>query len=193
MSTGEIIAQLHRDQSGWDHGGGTIKALEYITDIVSTVRFEEPIWKKYNAILDSLASFVTWHDAASDATAVSVMVDAGCMAMHSLVPLTLGMDKTEMHKLLCRKQHDYGHGNISKFGLVGVAVRMCDKIARAENLTKRGGVSAQVTEPLKDAYEDIIGYAVISVMLYRDTFMLPLDSDKSAQDKYMPLRLDLDI
>jgi hypothetical protein len=113
--------------------------------------------------------------------------------MHSLVPLTLGMDKTEMHKLLCRKQHDYGHGNISKFGLVGVAVRMCDKIARAENLTKRGGVSAQVTEPLKDAYEDIIGYAVISVMLYRDTFMLPLDSTKIAQDKYMPLRLELDI
>ena len=175
----------------WDEA--SLQALEYITDIVFTVRFEEPIWKKYNAILDSLASFVTWHDAASDATAVSVMVDAGCMAMHSLVPLTLGMDKTEMHKLLCRKQHDYGHGNISKFGLVGVAVRMCDKIARAENLTKRGGVSAQVTEPLKDAYEDIIGYAVISVMLYRDTFMLPLDSTKFAQDKYMPLRLELDI
>ena len=82
----------------WDEA--SLQALEYITDIVSTVRFEEPIWKKYNAILDSLASFVTWHDAASDATAVSVMVDAGCMAMHSLVPLTLGMDKTEMHKLL---------------------------------------------------------------------------------------------
>ena len=175
----------------WDEA--SLQALEYITDIVSTVRFEEPIWKKYNAILDSLASFVTWHDAASDATAVSVMVDAGCMAMHSLVPLTLGMDKTEMHKLLCRKQHDYGHGNITKFGLVGVAVRMCDKIERAHNMSKKNGVMAQVSEPLKDAYEDIIGYAVIAVMLYRNTFMLPLDSSEPAKQRYMPLQLELEI
>jgi hypothetical protein len=131
----------------WDDA--SLQALEYITNIVSTVRFEEPVWKKYNAILDSLANFVTWSEAASEAQAVSVMVDAGCMAMHSLVPLTLGMDKTEMHRLLCRKQHDYGHGNISKFGLIGVAVRMCDKIARAENMTKKGGASAQVTEPFE--------------------------------------------
>jgi len=175
----------------WDEASE--QALEYITNIVSTVRFEEPVWKKYNAILDSLASFVTWHEAASEAQAVSVMVDAGCMAMHSLMPITLGVDKTEMHRMLCRKQHDYGHGNISKFGLVGVAVRMCDKIARAENLTKRGGVSAQTTEPLKDAYEDIIGYAVIAVMLYRNTFMLPLDSSESAKRKYMPQQLELEI
>jgi hypothetical protein len=100
----------------WDEA--SLDALEYITNIVSTVRFEEPVWKKYNAILDSLASFVGWREAASEPQAVSVMVDAGCMAMHSLVSITLGMDKTEMHKLLCRKQHDYGHGNISKFGLV---------------------------------------------------------------------------
>jgi len=95
--------------------------------------------------------------------------------------------------MLCRKQHDYGHGNISKFGLVGVAVRMCDKIARAENMSRKNGVSAQITEPLKDAYEDIIGYAVIAVMLYRGTFMLPLDSSNSAKQKYMPLELDFDV
>lgn len=175
----------------WDEA--SLQALEYIINIVSTVKYEEPAWKKYNAILDSLASFVTWHEAASEWQAVSVMVDAGCMAMHSLVPLTLGVDKTEMHKMLCRKQHDYGHGNISKFGLVGVAVRMCDKIARAENMSNKNGVSAQITEPLKDAYEDIIGYAVIAVMLYRGTFMLSLDSSDSAKQKYMPLKLDFDV
>ena len=175
----------------WDEA--SLEALEYITNIVSTVRFEEPVWKKYNAILDSLASFVRWNDSSSDATAVSVMVDAGCMAMHSLVSITLGMDKTEMHKLLCRKQHDYGHGNISKFGLAGVAVRMCDKIERAQNMSKKNGVSAQTTEPLKDAYEDIIGYAVIGVMLYRNTFLLPLDSSEFAKQKYMPPQLELEI
>ena len=175
----------------WDEA--SLDALEYITNIVSTVRFEEPVWKKYNAILDSLASFVGWREAASEPQAVSVMVDAGCMAMHSLVSITLGMDKTEMHKLLCRKQHDYGHGNISKFGLVGVAVRMCDKIERAQNMSKKNGVSAQTTEPLKDAYEDIIGYAVIAVMLYRNTFLLPLDSSEFAKQKYMPPQLELEI
>ena len=156
----------------WDDA--SLQALEYITNIVSTVRFEEPVWKKYNAILDSLANFVTWHEAASETQAVSVMVDAGCMAMHSLVPLTLGMDKTEMHRLLCRKQHDYGHGNISKFGLIGVAVRMCDKIARAENLRSKD-TNAVRNETVIDTYEDIVGYAVIALMLDAGTFGLELD------------------
>lgn len=77
----------------------------------------------------------------------------------------------EMVALLCKKQHDYGHKNISNFGIVGVAIRVCDKIARIENLNKTGAPS---NESLLDSYLDIIGYAMIATMLHEDSFRLKL-------------------
>lgn len=86
---------------------------------------------------------------------------------------TLGLwSRSEMLDLLCRKQHDYGHGNILSFGMVGVAVRMSDKVARLENLTKRD-IDA-VNESLLDTWRDIVGYSVIAGMLLVDTFKLEL-------------------
>lgn len=81
-------------------------------------------------------------------------------------------DKEAMAHLLASKQHDYGHRNITSFGLVGVAVRMSDKIARLENLVKRDDDA--VNEPLTDTYKDIVGYAVIAGMLLNNTFELEL-------------------
>ncbi len=81
-------------------------------------------------------------------------------------------DKDEMAELLASKQHDYGHRNITSFGLVGVAVRMSDKIARLENLIIRDDDA--VNEPLMDTYRDIVGYAVIAGMLLNNTFELEL-------------------
>ncbi len=40
MSSGQIIAQLHRDQQRWDTAGGTIPALERITDKWAATRHE---------------------------------------------------------------------------------------------------------------------------------------------------------
>jgi hypothetical protein len=40
MSSGEIIAQLHKEQTSWDIAGGTVKALEYITDKWAATRHE---------------------------------------------------------------------------------------------------------------------------------------------------------
>ena len=87
---------------------------------------------------------------------------------------TLGLwSKADMLDLLCRKQHDYGHGNILSYGIMGVAVRMSDKVARLENLTKRD-VDA-VNESLLDTWRDIVGYAVIAGMLLVGTFTLELE------------------
>lgn len=86
---------------------------------------------------------------------------------------TLGLwSKKDMLQLLCSKQHDYGHGNILSFGVIGVAVRMSDKVARLVNLTGRD-VDA-VNESLLDTWRDIVGYAVISGMLLVNTFTLEL-------------------
>lgn len=77
-----------------------------------------------------------------------------------------------MLDLLIRKQRDYGHENIMLFGLVGVGVRMCDKIARLKTILADG--HAPENESLLDTWRDLVGYSVIAMMLWTDTFKLEL-------------------
>ena len=99
------------------------------------------------------------------------LVAAGTLAAAHLSSLGL-WSKKEMLRLLCSKQNDYGHGNIMAFGTIGVAVRMCDKIARLANLTVND-VDA-LNETIVDTWQDIVGYAVIAGMLIVGTFELEL-------------------
>ncbi len=81
-------------------------------------------------------------------------------------------DSGEMCVLLASKQHDYGHGNITSFGLRGVLVRISDKIERLINLkTKK---SKAKNESILDTLRDIVGYCVIALMLNDETFSLEL-------------------
>lgn len=80
-------------------------------------------------------------------------------------------DIDEIVALLCRKQHDYGHGNILAFGMVGVAVRDSDKVARWLNLAGKQGTA----EPAIDALLDMVGYAAIAQMLLNGKFTLELE------------------
>lgn len=79
-------------------------------------------------------------------------------------------DIDEITELLCRKQHDYGHGNILAFGMIGIAVRCSDKVARWQNLAGKSGLA----EPGIDALLDLVGYAAIAKMLLDGTFLLEL-------------------
>lgn len=74
------------------------------------------------------------------------------------------------HALLCAKQADYGHDNINAFGIVGVAVRINDKVARLNNLADR----SPMNESALDTWLDLIGYSVIAEMLTNGTFQLEL-------------------
>lgn len=74
--------------------------------------------------------------------------------------------------LLVRKQKDYGHENISRFGRTGLLVRCHDKVARLENLEKRK-VNPQ-NESVVDNYMDVIGYSAIGMMWERGWFSLSL-------------------
>lgn len=87
-----------------------------------------------------------------------------------------GVDKHDMLELLVSKQHDYGHRNITLTGFVGLAVRMCDKIARLNHLLEyRQGNSSN--EPILDTWKDILGYSVIAQMMANNTFKTPLKED----------------
>ena len=76
-----------------------------------------------------------------------------------------------MVSTLCKKQHDYGHGNINRFGIYGVIVRLSDKIERLENLNK---IETPHNESKHDTLLDIVGYCVIALMLMDNTFNLEL-------------------
>ena len=78
-------------------------------------------------------------------------------------------------KLLASKQYDYGCENILKFGAEGIKVRLWDKIARYYNLLKRG-VDPK-NESLVDTLTDMVGYCVLHMMVQRNQFTLPLQSD----------------
>lgn len=93
-------------------------------------------------------------------------------------------DSAEMARLLAYKQHDYGHGNIMRFGLKGIVVRLTDKYERLANLQftkdflEDGGATAPlVNETIADTLHDIIGYCVVGLMVLDDTFKLSLGED----------------
>ena len=107
--------------------------------------------------------------------ALAAMRSASTLAIKELDRLGYIVGLPELHRLLCRKQHDYGHQNIDNFGMIGVAVRLCDKIARAKNL--KGRTHTVQDETIVDTYTDIIGYATIALMLDANTFNLQLADD----------------
>jgi hypothetical protein len=68
----------------------------------------------------------------------------------------------KVYETFCRKQRDYGRGNIAKFGAPGVLVRLSDKVERIANLVRRGGEPAN--EGLDDSWLDAATYGVIGMM-----------------------------
>lgn len=71
------------------------------------------------------------------------------------------------------KQRMYGHGNIARFGIPGIVIRMNDKMERLKNLQSHTG--PVLFEPIKDTWLDICGYAIIAMMWSHGWFMLDLD------------------
>jgi hypothetical protein len=107
--------------------------------------------------------------------ATSVIERAGVEALNWFKETNTPFNNEEMLTLLCSKQHDYGHKNITNFGTIGVAIRVCDKIARIQNLENSG---VYKNESLLDSYLDIIGYALIAVMLNENSFQLQLKTQQ---------------
>lgn len=89
-------------------------------------------------------------------------------------------DSGHMLALLCAKQHDYGHENILKGGLYGVAIRLSDKIERYKNLNTKASSDPEKSWPrnesLHDTLMDMVGYCVVACMLIEGTFTLELAS-----------------
>ena len=78
----------------------------------------------------------------------------------------------EQYELFCKKQMDYGPSNISmgtplktdddkRLSLIGLIVRVNDKIQRLMNLVVKNNREAQ-NEPVEDAFKDLSVYGIIA-------------------------------
>ena len=81
----------------------------------------------------------------------------------------------EIADLVISKQMDYGRSNILDFGEFGILVRTNDKVARLKNLN---GKDTPKNESLDDTWKDVMGYALLALMLRKGYFSLPLEGEK---------------
>ncbi|MAH44136.1 hypothetical protein CL614_10555 [archaeon] len=82
----------------------------------------------------------------------------------------------EQYVLFCRKQHDYGPGNISvgtplqtqedvKLSLTGLWFRINDKIQRVKTLLMGNKEAAINNEPIEDAFLDMSNYGIMATIV----------------------------
>jgi hypothetical protein len=68
--------------------------------------------------------------------------------------------------LLVSKRKSYGPANLTRFGLVGIAIRASDKVERIATMTREGVVASDDGDSLDDAFRDLAGYGLLGV-IYR--------------------------
>ena len=90
-----------------------------------------------------------------------------------------GVNVEYIAELLIRKQKDYGPENIARFGIIGICIRLNDKVARLENLFMKSGsddfknilngaaLNSVPNETVVDTIIDIAGYCAIALMFIR--------------------------
>jgi hypothetical protein len=82
----------------------------------------------------------------------------------------------QQYELFCKKQHDYGPGNISvgtqlqteeevKLSLTGLWFRMNDKIQRLKTLLIGNRDAAVTDETIEDAYLDVSNYGIMATIV----------------------------
>ena len=166
LSTNKVLNERYNMFSSWNEAiTATLTSMETFAD-----KRKVSIQELDNAGLN-LTGFV--HDLIYPEAALLDMGDLGLLAVSHLKSVGT-WDKDEMIALMCKKQADYGHQNILRFGLIGLAVRLCDKISRLNTLEKRG--AKPQNESVLDTWMDIVGYSAISRMLDNGTFKLELEN-----------------
>jgi len=98
-------------------------------------------------------------------------------------PAALSRFQDEARELFARKNADYGDA-FADYGIVGVMVRMGDKIARISSLASKDAETT--SESVADTYIDLYNYSIMALMLVGDE--LSESDDLRAQQRTLALR-----
>ena len=84
--------------------------------------------------------------------------------------------------LLCAKRASYGPDNLTRFGEFGILVRVGDKLERLAHMHRQGLTDTAVGESLDDAWDDILGYALLrKLVAFTEAVNLEDDNDGTLQ------------
>ena len=92
--------------------------------------------------------------------------------------------QSEARALFARKNADYGDA-FANYGPVGVLVRMGDKLARLQSVTKNG-ISLVDDEKIRDSLIDLHNYSAMAIMLLDE-------GENNAMETDPPLHIDEDM
>ena len=93
-------------------------------------------------------------------------------------------------ELFKRKNQDYGDA-FANYGVVGVLVRMGDKIARAQSISTKS-VSLVDSESLRDTLIDLHNYSAMAIMLLDEDDMKKMRQQLDTLKQYEFVDQDLD-
>lgn len=71
--------------------------------------------------------------------------------------------QSEALELFKKKNNDYGD-SFATYGSIGVLVRLCDKIQRAQIITSKG-INMVNSETIRDTLIDLHNYSAMAIML----------------------------
>lgn len=98
--------------------------------------------------------------------------------------------QSEGLELFKRKNQDYGDA-FANYGVIGVLVRMGDKIARAQSITTKS-VSLVDTESLRDTLIDLHNYSAMAIMLLDEDDMKKMRQQLDILKQHEFIDQDLD-
>ena len=146
----------------------------YIIGFTSTEERQEFILETFENVVEQVFQNKTPQDEQSIHFMWTAIAWSGLIGYANETKVSV--DEAGMHllKTVIGKQRMYGHGNISRFWVPGLVIRLNDKLERLKNIQKHDG--PVLFEPLNDTWLDICGYSVIAIMWLNGWFMLELDA-----------------
>ena len=81
--------------------------------------------------------------------------------------IEMGKIVRENYLLYCRKHQDYGKLPVEESGLVGILIRILDKVHRAFRLSDDGRTGMVVDENLEDTLRDLSNYGNMGILELR--------------------------
>lgn len=166
MSTDTTIRKNVRMADSWEQS-----AMQWVMYLSTESANSDPITSEdLESYRDAIADIVS-----NDIPTINLELLYMRIAQHtiSLLREQENWDTGHMVWTLCNKQHDYGHGNINRFGMTGITVRLSDKVERYKNLENREAKN----ESTYDTLLDIVGYCTVALMYLDGTFQLELGED----------------
>ena len=170
MGDKQEVQQLQQDMGVVDYTCETQNFLEKEKGI-----FKEKVLKdnSYTALTD-LESTDLYNNMPQKTTTIEDIVEY----IKENYPETEEMFKKELNNMyltFCRKQYDYGPNNIAmgtllsndkeiSMSLLGIIVRLNDKVNRLVNLATKHDFKAQ-NEPIEDAFLDVAIYCVMALIV----------------------------